>query len=1178
MSEQTLRLQTISDSKPAVDALNNLVSALGRIKNAVKSGMDFSKVSDGLGKLNQALSQGIPEENVARLERVAAVIDKLSSAKDVNIKVDTSKLFQGSVQDAQKSAEELSGRVKDTMAEAVSYNSNVAESADEIASRYVDATSKVELLQMKMSALRSELVEGIGNGKFDTKKIIAYTTQIQNLQEQIKKLNGELKDTTEPARDAGNGFSKLISSIGRVAFYRAIRTAIKGVTDGLKEGVTNVRKYSEAIGGSFARDMNTAAASLSTMRNSLGAAVAPALQALIPILSTITSFAITAFNALNQLLSLLRGGGSWTRATASMNNYTKAAKGAGGATKDLLADWDELNIIQSQGGGGGGGSDIDYSDMFEEVYEFDERIKAIVTWLQEHMDLVKAAAWGLVGAFAAWKLTDGFKLDILTLGKQIGRFMLMWLGVTVAIYGAKKAFDAFKDQFDNGINWDNLKKAIGYSALAVLGLGIAFGKLGIGYGLLGFGIALAINPIKELVETGQMSEVSMTQLAVAIGSVAGGLTLLVTKDGLKAARMMIGLGIAAYGAAGAYKAFREQWENGIDYENSTELIRKLGLAVLGLGIAFGIKGAGIGALAAGITEVITPIKEMVEEITNGKDAISALRDISSEAFAQLETGIITVGLGLSLLTGSWIPLAIAGVVDIVLWAVREWDSIVDAFKKAWENIGNWFYDNVTMPVGNFFIDMINKVLEAINSVISFINDTFGTTYALNDMIPRLEARADETAELVEKATGRKDPQRKKNITGTATEDQMKGYEDSVQGLNQINKEAIQNQKEFSEQLREAVGEFNLNDYSNVEEAINAINQRLEDNADNIKKTTGQTSELIAQTEEYTSAVQEAIDAVTEWQQTEFAKKAAQDQEAYIYATENALRHNLAEIEDYFGANPFADLESLFESGIKNNVIPMLERAGYDVNGSTAQGIMKYFHDKWIESLTSEDWEGDINGLMRLLKEAIEDPSNAVEIPSLMEDTVIPVEQEYDVTPTIDFEQPEALNGENPVQEALDQYPDAAFATIDDSGMVAGLSQSLASVQSTVASIRSAIMSLNGIGFSFGWSGFGGRFSTVGAAAEGGLFNTGEMFIAREAGPELVGRMGNRNAVANNDQIVSGIAYGVATANDEQNSLLRQQNALLTRLLGKKFTAEVHPSAALGRVTTQSQRMYERTTG
>ena len=40
---------------------------------------------------------------------------------------------------------------------------------------------------------------------------------------------------------------------------------------------------------------------------------------------------------------------------------------------------------------------------------------------------------------------------------------------------------------------------------------------------------------------------------------------------------------------------------------------------------------------------------------------------------------------------------------------------------------------------------------------------------------------------------------------------------------------------------------------------------------------------------------------------------------------------------------------------------------------------------------------------------------------------------------------------------------------------------------------------------------------------------GEMFVARESGPELVGRMGNRSAVANNNQIIAGIRAGVFEA-------------------------------------------------
>lgn len=50
-----------------------------------------------------------------------------------------------------------------------------------------------------------------------------------------------------------------------------------------------------------------------------------------------------------------------------------------------------------------------------------------------------------------------------------------------------------------------------------------------------------------------------------------------------------------------------------------------------------------------------------------------------------------------------------------------------------------------------------------------------------------------------------------------------------------------------------------------------------------------------------------------------------------------------------------------------------------------------------------------------------------------------------------------------------------------------------------------------------------------AYATGGFPTDGEMFIAREAGPEMVGSIGNRTAVANNDQIVESVSQGVYKA-------------------------------------------------
>lgn len=63
-------------------------------------------------------------------------------------------------------------------------------------------------------------------------------------------------------------------------------------------------------------------------------------------------------------------------------------------------------------------------------------------------------------------------------------------------------------------------------------------------------------------------------------------------------------------------------------------------------------------------------------------------------------------------------------------------------------------------------------------------------------------------------------------------------------------------------------------------------------------------------------------------------------------------------------------------------------------------------------------------------------------------------------------------------------------------------------------------------------------------AAGGFPIVGDLFIANERGPELVGSMNNRPAVANQQQIIEGISQGVARAMMTQEALLREQNDLL----------------------------------
>lgn len=93
-------------------------------------------------------------------------------------------------------------------------------------------------------------------------------------------------------------------------------------------------------------------------------------------------------------------------------------------------------------------------------------------------------------------------------------------------------------------------------------------------------------------------------------------------------------------------------------------------------------------------------------------------------------------------------------------------------------------------------------------------------------------------------------------------------------------------------------------------------------------------------------------------------------------------------------------------------------------------------------------------------------------------------------------------------------------------------------------------------------------------ANGGFPATGEMFIARENGiPEMVGRMGSRTAVANNDQIVEGVASGVASANEELIAAFYAMGQQIVDAINSKDTATYIDTKRITTAQAQRSRAY-----
>lgn len=90
-------------------------------------------------------------------------------------------------------------------------------------------------------------------------------------------------------------------------------------------------------------------------------------------------------------------------------------------------------------------------------------------------------------------------------------------------------------------------------------------------------------------------------------------------------------------------------------------------------------------------------------------------------------------------------------------------------------------------------------------------------------------------------------------------------------------------------------------------------------------------------------------------------------------------------------------------------------------------------------------------------------------------------------------------------------------------------------------------------------------------AQGGTVKTGQMFVAREAGPEMVGTMGGSTTVANNDQIVAGISAGVANAMSQMMPYLARIAGASEETASKDFSVKLDGAQLARSINKASKR-------
>lgn len=167
-----------------------------------------------------------------------------------------------------------------------------------------------------------------------------------------------LKGVVGTVNSITNSFRKLFHTIGRVAFMRAIRSAIRIMTAGIKEGVDNLYVWASAVGNSFKPTMDSLASSFLYLKNSIGAAVSPLLDALAPALESVINQIVSVINVFNQAIATLTGASTWRKALRSSANYSDSISGLGHEAQDAndsvkelrrtLLGFDEINRLDDK--------------------------------------------------------------------------------------------------------------------------------------------------------------------------------------------------------------------------------------------------------------------------------------------------------------------------------------------------------------------------------------------------------------------------------------------------------------------------------------------------------------------------------------------------------------------------------------------------------------------------------------------------------------------------------------------------------------------------------------------------------------------------------------------------------------------------------------------------------------
>ena len=942
-------VDSVSDiTEEALERLERLTGALAQLQNVDITGIArFASTPQGRGAQN-------PEANIPD---IGTALSGSSSLEDVSpqIERDTSALQE--LQSEANSASPALQRFKGVLSKL----GGVAKSVG------------IGIKNLALNGIKS-LAAGIG-----------------------KKLTGNIQKAT-------SAFSKLKSSIGRIAFYRAIRSAMRMVTEGFKEGVDNLYKYSDLVGTSFAPSMDRLASSFLYLKNSLGAVSAPLIEAIAPAVDFLIDKFVALLNVIGKTFAALSGKSTYSQAKRYAIEYGDSLNGAAGAAKklkDYTFGFDELNVFNDNksGSGGSSGSAYDYSQMFEEV-EVDSGIKDIA-------DAIKSGDWDYAASMLASKINDMIlSVDAESLGEKIA--------------GAINKGVSFATSFLGGISFQAIGDKVG---------------------------DLVATSVEEI-DWKNFGQLSVAGINLVIDFVSG-ITDRMSAVGKNGQTGWQGLG-------NAISDFINSAVNSIKLPKLTKTLSNL-IKGLNKSISGAIKNLDWQGFASNIADAI------------GNIDISSIVGGAAKVLSNLIVGVNKL---------------VKGLIKKLDW-VSFGEEITHAIKQILLNI-NWgqlILDSALIPLQSAW-GIVKGVFGVIKGIFTSSEEEY--SYVTSEML-EIQNSAENAMQTINTLHGRIS-----EIDFNIPEERLTPLLYAKELLNDIfTLDGIENKS--SSELQELIQKV---------EIFNGLG------LDGIQLSFEDTGERIAQNKQ---EVLDLIDALEKQYKLEALKEIVVD----LYKDQFSAKREMLKIQDNY--NSALENERSIQSKI-DEIEEKRKRRAY-LEDALADGNFEWDeYDAMLAELDSltEALDGD-NGLCAALAEYKTQVSGA-----------------HEVTENIGKQLDEAKNKYDDFGKKIDEVNDEITETMRKSGASSGKAW-IEEFEKNTSMIGRLLAKSMTDGFYFDLTTSGGKLSmktrTITAYAEGGFPDRGEMFVANENGAEYIGAIGNRTAVANNDQIVKGITYGVASGND-----------------------------------------------